>query len=169
MTPQRQPPFFGDLRTNGWTPRFHWNLSLWSTAHEINLPHEDYPMRVTATVHALLETAETIADGGNIRTDLARQIHRTIFPDHGARAGQWRRVNVTVGDHRPPGWELVERMMEQFDLAYRDIVPDLDVIRHAYLDFNSVHPLRDGNGRTSGVIAAAFAHRLTGVWLAPEQ
>ena len=169
MTPERKPPFFTDLRTSGWRPRFHWNLSLRSTADEINQPHEDYPNRVVATRHALDETMAGIKDGRNIDLTLARSIHRTIFPDHAWGAGEWRHVNVTVGEDRPPRWELVERLMEQLDLAYRYLSVDIPTLRAWYLDFNTIHPLRDGNGRTSGVIVAAYSHRLTGAWLAPEQ
>ena len=32
----RTPPFFNSLRTNGWTPEFHWESSVQDAADAIN-------------------------------------------------------------------------------------------------------------------------------------
>ena len=169
----RHPPFFADLRSNDWAPSFHGRADAAKTADDINLPHEDYPDRVLATIKAIedLNRRLELAGPGTIppSSDLARQAHRTIFPDHGARAGQWRQVNVRVGNHLAPHWELVEGLMQQLDAAYQDMEVNRENLCHWYFDFETIHPFVDGNGRSGGVVVAAIYRSLSGIYLTPGQ
>ena len=99
---QRKPPFFTQLRNNDWNPRFHWEASLHGAADAINRPHEDYPARIPATKAAILDFAANLRHQPAITLDMLRAAHRTVFPDHGDAAGQWRNINVQVSNHLPP-------------------------------------------------------------------
>ena len=165
----KKPPFFCGLRKNDWIPHFHWEPSLDAVAEVINRPHEDYPTRITATKAALQQTIAELDPSSNITADMLRRIHRTIFPDHGDNAGQWRTINVQVADHIAPRWEWMNKLMEELEQRYLTAELSLDTLKHWHYDFNTIHPLRDGNGRTSGVIVAAFSYRQHGIYLTPGQ
>ena len=70
-----------------------------------------------------------------------------------AQSGRYRSVQVIVGQHRPPGPALVPSLMEEL----------LEFIQHgegnpiaraawAHVEFETVHPFADGNGRTGRAI-----------------
>ena len=71
-------------------------------------------------------------------------------------AGRFRRPGeyVRVGTHIAPAPELVERMIDNTMLAYSSDLDSyfLDKIARFHLDFESVHPFCDGNGRIGRVI-----------------
>ena len=165
----QEPPFFTGLRRNEWTPRFHWDPSLDSVAEAINGPHEDYPARIPATKDAILQLLPTLEDPVRITLSTLRQIHRTVFPDHGERAGQWRTINVQVADHIAPRWEWIDKLMEELEQRYWDTELSPENLRHWAYDFNTIHPLRDGNGRTAGIMIAAISFHTHGIYLAPGQ
>ena len=169
ITTTQKPPFFTGLRKNDWTPHFHWETSLHGTAKAINQPHEDYPVRVPATKTAIQQTLDELRHSFTITSGMLRQIHRTIFPDHGDNAGQWRNINVQVADHLAPRWEWMDKLMDELEQRYLTAELSLDTLKHWYHDFTTIHPLRDGNGRTAGVIVAAFSYHLHGIYLAPGQ
>ena len=166
-----ESPFFKNLRLNDWNPRFHWEKTAGQAADAINLPHEDYPRRVKDTQTAI----ETVMDQlhqiqqPTITQDLIRGVHRQMFPDHGVRAGQWRQVNVTVATHLPPKWEWMDNMMSELEHHYSSLPLTPETLRHWYYDFETIHPLKDGNGRTGGVIIAALSHPFHGKFLTPGQ
>ena len=171
-TPTKSPPFFRSLRENNWEPRFHWENSTAAAADAINLPHEDYPHRIDDTEKAILAVMERqrLADDTlTITQDLIRDIHAMIFPDHGTRAGHWRQVNVRVADHTAPRWDFVPNMMEELERHYSKLPLDLETLRQWYYDFETIHPYIDGNGRTGGVILAAFSYSKCHKHLSPDQ
>lgn len=165
----RQPPFFTGLRNNDWAPRFHWETSLDAVAEAINRPHEDYPARIPATKEAIQQTLETLETASRISLPMISRIHKTIFPDHGDRAGQWRTINVQVADHLAPKWEWMDKLMEELEQRYWNEYLSLKTLKDWYYDFNTIHPMRDGNGRTSGVVIAAFSYHQNRIYLAPGQ
>ena len=165
----RKPPFFGEFRKNDWAPRFHWEISLDAVTDAINRPHEDYPARILATKEAIQQTLADLGPDPAITLPMLRQIHEIIFPDHGSNAGRWRTTNVQVADHLPPRWEWMDKLMEELEEMYRTAELSLETLRHWYYDFNTIHPMRDGNGRTSGVVIAAFSHRRYDAYLTPGQ
>ena len=71
-------------------------------------------------------------------------------------AGRFRRKGefVRVGSHIAPAPEHVERMMEEILFVYANDLDSyfLDKIARFHLDFETVHPFCDGNGRMGRVI-----------------
>ena len=102
---------FDSLRTTPWSPTFTWVNTLEDAADRINSFHEDYPTRVRRTA-SVISRGLTLA----VYPDLL-SIHREIFyaDSHG---GKFRQVNVRVGLHRPPDWELVPKLMDQLMQTY---------------------------------------------------
>ena len=163
----RKAPFFTEFRKNDWIPHFHWEASIDRVADTINQPHEDYPARIPATKEAILHLLSNLEEQPRITLDMLRAIHRTVFPDHGAKAGQWRAVNIQVADHIAPNWGWMDKLMEELEQRYWDTEMSIQTLRHWYYDFNTIHPLRDGNGRTGGITVAAISYHLLGIYLTP--
>ena len=72
---------------------------------------------------------------------LAKPTHNT--------ADYFRRCELTVGDHYPPKWDMVPRLMHDWVDAIHDyrLTPE-----EAYREFQYIHPFRDGNGRVGKVL-----------------
>ena len=164
-----EPPFFTQLRTNDWLPEFHYEVKVDIVADLINRPHEDYPDRVPATKQVLLDLMGSYRKGNIITNGLVRWVHASVFPDHGDTAGHWRHYNVRVADHVPPKWEFVEKMMGELQERYSRIYLDAKTLKHWYYDFETIHPFRDGNGRTAGIIVAVISRAKYDEFLVPGQ
>ena len=172
MAAEPGPSFFKRLNSNGWSPQFHWQLAPPQAAQAINLPHEDYPRRVPATIRvisAVMAEAERSKKGPRLSSGLVCRVQAAIFPDHGRAAGRWREHNVTVGNARPPHWREVPTLMQELERRYGPLPLTLATLRHWYLDLELIHPFIDGNGRTGGTILAALSHPLAGRHLTPSQ
>lgn len=118
--------------------------------------------------------AETLrAEGIPASYDLEglRDVHRHLFQDVYAWAGEVRTVNIMKGaPFAPP--DIIEPMMDALSQALRES----DMLRAAqeknvpaalaevYDTVNTAHPFREGNGRTQRIFVAAIAaesgHRL---------
>ena len=76
--------------------------------------------------------------------------HRTtMYAQPDAQPGVYRTINVTVGAHRPPDWPSVPDLMEEFFTFAQADPPD--PVAHAawaHIQFETIHPFADGNGRT---------------------
>ena len=74
------------------------------------------------------------------------------YPDPRMRPGQYRNVNVRVGNWRAPDHQLVPALMERF-LAWMDQEPD-PLLRAlwGHRQFETIHPFADGNGRTGRLL-----------------
>ena len=59
--------------------------------------------------------------------------------------------------------------MEELEQNYQDVEMSVSTLRQWYLNFTTIHPLRDGNGRTAGIAVAAISHHIHGIYLAPGQ
>ena len=166
-------PYFDGLRTNDFMPRFTWVDTLEECADLINQPHEDYPERVHTTeflLNYLLPThpSALLTDNGLWTT------HKTIMPER-EDSGQWRRYDVRVGSHRAPDFSMVEKFMHEL-LTQRylgmSLLDNVKSLKSWYLDFETIHPFSDGNGRVGGIVVAVIAHNYhsdSGQWLAPLQ
>ena len=157
--------YFSTLRTTPWAPTFQWVVTPGIAADYINRPHEDYPKRVPATLQAITYVDALIRPLSRKKTtippSLILGIHLSIFPDiWGHGEDRYRRVNVTVGLHRPPDWQHVPRLMQNLHDAYKGKVRSVEVLQEWYKDFETIHPFVDGNGRTGGVLVSCFAHMM---------
>ena len=181
---------FNSLRITEWRPKFTWVDTPEEAADLINLPHEDYPDRIPATL-AMLKTLGPDAEelwngveipGGRIEgikgveslqvtEDYIRVIHDVVFSDTGF-GGRFRDTEVTIGRglvHRPPDHTLVQKFIEE--LAARTRIWDIEDLTDWYSDFETIHPFLDGNGRVGGIIVAGYSHGLEPRkgWMAPCQ
>ena len=166
-------PIFGHLREQSWHPTFDWKPTPLAAADRINVWHEDYPQRVQATSRVIASFEARKLNGGPaaipISNDLLLQLHRTVFRDE-EWAGQWRKVQVRVGEHRPPRPGLVPAYMQELEDTYKGVHTVEDLVSW-YTDFETIHPFLDGNGRVGGIVVATFSHLFHPEmgWLAPDQ
>lgn len=168
----RTAPFFRSIRENGWNPLFHWTEDVKTCADHINRPHEDHPRRVESTERAIIYVMGLNQKAGgelHITSQLIKDVHRYMFPDHADRAGQWRQTNVRVASHLPPKWELMDNMMAELEFHYAGLNMDQDTLEKWYFDFETIHPYIDGNGRAGGVIIAGLSFHENRQFLTPGQ
>ena len=85
--------------------------------------------------------------------------------------GEWRRHDIEVGRHLPPGHGDLPRFMARFDRAYQS--PTLSKLRKiqtvgaVHHRFLWIHPFLDGNGRVARLMSHALFKRLdigTSLW-----
>ena len=97
------------------------------------------------------------AEDSQLDEELTLLLHRMLIGGiDDAIAGRFRRQGeyVRVGTHIAPAPEHVERMMENILLTYSSDLDSycLDKIARFHLDFETIHPFCDGNGRIGRVI-----------------
>lgn len=151
-------PGFSSMRIVPFEPEFHWEPDLRACADRINRPHEDYPRYVDNTAAALAARLRQPWPGPNgwpTGPEL-QKLHQAIFQDE--KPGSWRQGNVMVGLHRAPHWQLVERYMDELHRIYAPLKPTPERIREWYVDFETIHPLIDGNGQVGGCVVALLSH-----------
>lgn len=146
-----------ELRVTDWQPKFEWVPSTASAADAINRPHEDYPHRVEAT-ESELERLSRLVLPLTIYSRLLLDIHRAVFADTDF-AGQWKETDFFLG---PDGLKVskVADWMARLEDDYRGKALDLPTLIQWYIDFETIHPYPDGNGRTGGIIVAAYSHQM---------
>ncbi len=106
--------------------------------------------RVTEYMRARTEDSE-------LNEELILLLHRMLIGGiDDAIAGRFRRQGeyVRVGTHIAPAPEHVERMMENILIEYSSDLDSycLDKVARFHLDFETIHPFCDGNGRIGRVI-----------------
>eukprot|EP00794_Sanderia_malayensis_P016899 gene16899-18605_t len=102
-----------------------------------------------------------LAQLGDIGVEDIVEIHKRVYGHvDPLEAGLFRKTQVYVGDHIPPGPSDIDRLMTEFDnwLYSREseiLHPiELAAISHYKLVF--IHPFTDGNGRTSRLLMNLF-------------
>lgn len=82
------------------------------------------------------------------------EVQRLITLTQNDMAPEWRghyrdhaRINVTVGNHVPPVYQMVPHHMENFLLDFEQ-----EDSKWMHARFEDVHPFVDGNGRTGRMI-----------------
>ena len=87
------------------------------------------------------------------RTSLLTLHHSMLAGQSHAQPGQYRTVNVRVGQHRPPAHPLVPSLMDEL-FTYLSETKDNPLLTAAWahIQFETIHPFADGNGRTGRAI-----------------
>jgi len=163
---------FEHLRKRSWSPGFHWVKTVDEAADAINLPHEDFPFRVEATVFAVENQFLRPTTKGWMWIDNRRllRIHQRVFGDQ-SFAGRWRDVRVGIGDHIAPDPERVPHLMEELEVRHWENMFSVEALKDWYWDFETIHPFQDGNGRVGGIILGSYSHAWhpNKGYLVPEQ
>lgn len=158
------------LRQDEFNPAFLYQPDLYSCADLINSFHpDDYPKYVGTTCGALASRIKTKwPSPGWPRKSHLQSLHYSIF--RGDKPSEWRKVQVIIGRHRPPPPAEVPARMRELFHHYRLLPVTYETLTQWYVDFETVHPFVDGNGRVGGCVVALLSHRLNfnkGQYLTP--
>lgn len=158
-----------EFRVTPWHPRFGWVTSIPAVADAINRPHDDYPRRVPAAEREI-ERLGGARLPPTITTDALIQVHAAVFADTDF-AGRMKKTDVFLGREGKPKVSKFADLMRRLEAEYADQVTSLDNLREWYIDFQTIHPFPDGNGRTGGIMVAVYSHQMcpTKGWLGPKQ
>lgn len=102
---------------------------------------------------------------GQFNLAYLQKIHRILFQDLYAWAGQIRQVDITKGQTRFCHMQNIEREAERLfqELAEEDHLCGLSFtqfiqrIAHYYCELNIIHPFREGNGRVQRIFFEILA------------
>jgi fido (protein-threonine AMPylation protein) len=158
-----------EFRVTPWNPKFEWVRTTEDVADAINRPHDDYPRRVYAT-QSEVEHLSQVRLPPTITGDLIQAVHAAVFFDTDF-AGTWKEQDVFL---HPDGRTVVSKvadLMARLEEEYAGRITTLEVLRDWYIDFEGIHPFPDGNGRTGGIVVAAYSHQLRpdSGWLGPNR
>lgn len=113
---------------------------------------------VSRHVAALEHGFELLRGGLPTSTRMLREMHRELFADHGSSAspGEFRRVQNWIGGRTPeaaafvpPPHTEIERCLADLERFIHDEGPTPPLLRAAlaHVQFETIHPFLDGNGR----------------------
>ncbi|MDA8226257.1 MAG: Fic family protein [Desulfitobacterium hafniense] len=105
---------------------------------------------------AVIYVEELVKDKVPMSEKVIKDIHSLVLMDRRQDRGRYRRVPVTImgAVHVPPEPYLIPKQMEQLILQYEEM-SNLHVVERAaifHLEFESIHPFVDGNGRTGRLL-----------------
>jgi Fic family protein len=109
-----------------------------------------------------------------LSTTLIRRWHRALYRYTGERGGEWKAKDNVIWEVRPDGRQVVRfrpasalaapklmgRLIELYDRAMSEGEADpLLLIAAFVLDFECVHPFRDGNGRLGRLLSLLLLYQ----------
>jgi len=115
-------------------------------------------LEFVATAGRIAGWHRRIADGQVSVDDVDfRAVHRNLFADAYEWAGDYRVVELRLGDEQFAPQSSLTSMMDRVLASARAVVTDdgevlADQLARLYADYNSVHPFREGNGRTGTTV-----------------
>lgn len=107
--------------------------------------HRDAFDYITELVSADTELSERVI----------KEIHSLVLMADRENRGVYRRVPVMImgSEHTPPQPYLVPKLMEQLVIDYKNSSDDvITAVSRLHLEFESIHPFIDGNGRTGRLL-----------------
>lgn len=104
----------------------------------------EFWLRVGAML-AAWNYAECLDSGPLALAHAVERLGKMVEPEVNRQG--WRTCNVRVGMHICPDWQDVPRLMHAWAEGQGRLTPD-----EAYLEFEGIHPFRDGNGRVGKII-----------------
>jgi Fic family protein len=139
------------------------DLMLYEIDEEPGVPVED-AREVSRYVDALKYGLRTIRGGTPLMLRLIREIHGVLLRDRGTRvtAGEFRRSQVWIGGTRPgnavfvpPPPNALAEVLTRFEAFVNDAsVPPLLRAALGHVQFETIHPFLDGNGRVGRLLIA---------------
>jgi len=115
-------------------------------------------LEFVATAGRIAGWHRRIADGQVSADDIDfRAVHRSLFADTYEWAGDYRVVELRLGDEKFAPQSSLTSMMDGVVASARAVLTDdgdalADQLARLYADYNSVHPFREGNGRTGTTV-----------------
>jgi len=142
------------------------DLMLFELDEQPGVPLED-AREVSCYVAALEHGLERLRDGFPLSLRLIREIHKVLL-GHGRGAkltpGEFRRSQVWIGGTRPgnavfvpPPANELDECLKHFELFLNDQpepTPPLVKAALAHVQFETIHPFLDGNGRVGRLLIA---------------
>jgi hypothetical protein len=180
MPVEDNDPIFEKLKNNsaGWNPMFRWVNDLDDVANDINIPHEDYPLRVDKTkelIQMYVEAKPSLLTSFDIKSMHSYLFSGEDFNRKYIKVGGWRDTHVTVGNYTPPDPFHLDFLMNKITpVVFKSNTQSLtgklfnatseSEMIDWYILFESIHPFQDGNGRVGGIALAVMSYTLRNGW-----
>jgi hypothetical protein len=138
------------------TPKFRKVYTIGYAADLINLPHEDYPLRVNRTIELI--DALIYRHDLRITEHFIRSLHAQFEPDLPANEiGIYRTLEI---GSLPDVCLAIQVSSAMYELHPFEPTT-FDQLIEWYMKFETIHPFTDMNGRVGGTIVAAFSYILS--------
>ena len=122
------------------------NHLLWTEAtHSAAIEDEKIPERIKRHQYALAEFLDKPLTPNSLL-----EMHRIMMAGQShASPGRYRSVEIIIGEYRPPMPTLVPSLMDElFNFMGKTRNNQVARATWAHVQFESIHPFADGNGRT---------------------